>query len=147
LRGNIDSRLSKIPEGGAIVMAVAALDILGLTNRIAETLAVDEFVPAVGQGCVAVECRSDDLRTAEVLAAIDHAPTRHDVEVERAFLAELGSGCSLPVGAHVRDGTLRTFLADLDTGISVSDEIELPGGRRDVAIAQAAAHTARRALE
>ena len=146
LRGNIDSRLSKIPDGGAIVMAVAALDILGLTERIAETLAVDEFVPAVGQGCVAVECRADDQATLAVLSAIDHAGTRHSVEVERAFLAELGSGCSLPVGAHVSNGTLWTFLADLDTGVSVSDEIELPGGSADIEIARTAARAARVAL-
>ena len=61
------------------------------------------------------------------------------VEIERAFLAELGSGCSMPVGAHVDGGTLWTFLADLDTGISVSDEIDLPGGPGDVEIARAAA--------
>lgn len=146
LRGNIDRRLSKIPDGGAIVMAVAALDILGLTDRIAEVLGVAEFVPAVGQGCVAVECRADDAATAAVLSAVDHATTRHCVEVERAFLAELGSGCSLPVGAHVADGTLWTFLADLDTGISVSDEIELAGGAGDLELARAAARTAREAL-
>jgi hydroxymethylbilane synthase len=147
LRGNIDSRLSKIPDGGAIVMAVAALDILGLTERIAQVLAVDEFVPAVGQGCVAVECRADDRTTFEALAAIDHPVTRHCVEVERAFLAELGSGCSLPVGAHVTGGRLWTFLADLDTGISVSDEIELPGGADDHEIARSAARAARTALQ
>ena len=146
LRGNIDRRLSKIPDGGAIVMAVAALDILGLTDRIAQILDVDEFVPAVGQGCVAVECRIDDPSTREALAAIDHATTRHDVEVERAFLAELGSGCSLPVGAHACEGTLRTFLADLDTGVSVSDELALPGGAADLDIARAAATAAHRAL-
>jgi hydroxymethylbilane synthase len=146
LRGNIDSRLTKIPEGGAIVMAVAALDILGLTDRIAETLDVEDFVPAVGQGCVAIECRSDDHTTREVLGAIDHAVTRHHVEVERAFLGELGSGCSLPVGAHVRDGMLWTFLADLDSGVSVSDQIELPGGAEDLEIAGRAARSAREML-
>lgn len=147
LRGNIDSRLSKVPDGGAIVMAVAALDILGLTDRIDEVLDVAEFVPAVGQGCVAVECRSDDAATREALGSIDHAPTRHDVEVERAFLAELGSGCSLPVGAHVRSGTLWTFLADLDSGRSVSEEIDLPGGAADIEIARVAARTAHGSLQ
>ncbi len=146
LRGNIDSRLSKIPDGGAIVMAVAALDILDMTDRIAESLEVADFVPAVGQGCVAVECRSDDPATLEVLQAIDDPETRHAVEVERAFLAELGSGCSMPVGAHVDAGTLWTFLADLDTGDSVSDEISLPGGTADAEIARTAARDARRAL-
>jgi hydroxymethylbilane synthase len=146
LRGNIDRRLSKVPDGGAIVMAVAALQILELSERIAEVLDPTEFVPAVGQGCVAVECRADDQRSLDALAAIDHAPTRHDVEVERAFLAELGSGCSLPVGAHVRDATLWTFLADLDTGRSIAEQIELPGGADDLDVARRAARDAHAAL-
>ena len=73
LRGNIHTRLTKIPDGGAIVMAVAALEILDLTDRIAEVLDPAEFVPAVGQGCVAVECRADDGEVAAALAGIDHA--------------------------------------------------------------------------
>lgn len=147
LRGNIDSRLSKVPEGGAIVMAVAALEILGLTDRIAQTLELDDHVPAIGQGCVAVECRTDDVSTRAALAAIDHAPTRHDVEIERAFLAELGSGCSLPVGAHVRGSRLLAFLADLDTGRSVTDEVALAGDDTDVEIGRRTAHSLRGALE
>ena len=147
LRGNIDSRLSKVPDGGAIVMAVAALQILEMTDRIAEQLPVDVFVPAVGQGCVAVECRDGDASTRSALAAIDHRPTRHDVATERAFLAELGSGCSLPVGAHVRSGRLWTFLADLDRGTSVTDVADLSGDPlADVELACAAARAARRAL-
>lgn len=140
LRGNIDTRLSKIPADGAIVMAVAALQILEMTERITETLDIEEFVPAVGQGCVAIECRIGDADTLAALAAVDHAVTRHAVEVERAFLAELGSGCSLPVGGHVVDGRLHTFLANLDTGVSVSDQIELSGQiDADLAAARAAA--------
>lgn len=131
LRGNIDTRLSKIPEGGAIVMAVAALQILGLTDHIDDELDVEAFVPAVGQGCVAVECRSDDAAAAEVLSAVDHAATRRSVEIERAFLAELGSGCSLPVGAHVRGDVLHTFLADLDTGDSVVHRVRITGDDAD----------------
>lgn len=111
LRGNIARRLEQVPEGGAIVMAVAALAVLGITDRIAERLNPTHFVPAVGQGCVAVECRADDRERAEVLAEIDHQPTRFAVTVERAFLRELGSGCSLPVGAHCVDGHLDAFLA------------------------------------
>jgi hydroxymethylbilane synthase len=146
LRGNIDTRLGKIPAGGAIVMAVAALEILGLTDRIAETLPVDQFVPAVGQGCVAVECRLGDRRTIELLASIDHATTRHAVEVERAFLAELGSGCSLPVGAHVAGDVLHTFLADPDRDRTVGDRVLLTGGAGDEHIAAAAARAARTAV-
>ena len=128
-------------------MAVAALQILEMTDRLTETLGIDEFVPAVGQGCVAIECRSDDAATIAALAMIDHAVTRHDVEVERAFLAELGSGCSLPVGGHVVDGVLRTFLANLDSGVSVSDQIELSGAvEADVDLARAAAASAHGAV-
>jgi hydroxymethylbilane synthase len=116
LRGNIHTRLSKIPDGGAIVMAVAALEILGLTDRATEVLPVERFVPAPGQGCVAVECRADDGTTAGLLAAVDHPPTRTAVEVERRFLAVLGSGCALPVGAHCDLARLVAFLADPETG-------------------------------
>ena len=128
LRGNIDSRLSKVPDGGAIVMALAALEILQLTDHIDQVLDLDAFVPAVGQGCVAVECRADDSETISALTAIDHVETRREVEVERAFLAELGSGCSLPVAGHVVDDRLHVFLADPDRNVHVADVIELPGG-------------------
>jgi hydroxymethylbilane synthase len=119
LRGNIHTRLGKLPEGGALVMAVAALEILGLTDRIAEHLPVEQFVPAPGQGCVAVECREGDDATASLLAAVDHAPSRTAVEAERAFLAELGTGCSLPVAAHAVAGTVLGFVADPASGRSV----------------------------
>lgn len=138
LRGNIDTRLGKIPEGGAIVMAVAALQILDMTDRITEVLDPVEFVPAVGQGCVALECRSGDIDAIDALRQVDNGEARSAVEVERAFLAELGSGCSLPVAAHVSNGILRTFLADVDTGLSISDEIELTGQNDDVLAAEAA---------
>jgi hydroxymethylbilane synthase len=146
LRGNIDTRLARIPEDGAIVMAVAALDILQLTDRIAQRLDVGTFVPAVGQGCVAVECRADDEATRAVVAAVDHAPTRHDVEVERAFLAELGSGCSLPVGGHACDGTLTVFLADTAAGQSIVASVALHGDADDLGRARRAALGAQQAL-
>lgn len=143
LRGNIHTRLTKVPIGGAIVMAVAALEILDLTDRIAEILDPAEFVPAVGQGCVAVECRSDDREVAAALTGIDHATTRREVEIERAFLAELGSGCSLPVGAHVDGLKLHTFLADEGSDIIVAETIELSGETElDVEIARRAARDA-----
>jgi hydroxymethylbilane synthase len=126
LRGNIHTRLGKVPEGGAIVMAAAALEVLGILDEVAaarpvELMAVDVMVPQVGQGAVAVECAERASATRDLLAAIEHGPSRQAVECERAFLAELGSGCSLPVGAHavvVGEGELclRTFLAG-GTGI------------------------------
>lgn len=146
LRGNIDTRLTKIPRDGAIVMAAAALQILDLTDRIAEALSIDEFVPAVGQGCVAVEVRAGDERTIEFVRAVDHPTTRHAVEVERAYLAELGSGCSLPVGAHASSGVLRTFLAEPERGRWTGDVVGLDGTAGDLVAAARAAVTARDSL-
>lgn len=143
LRGNIHTRLDKVPDGGAIVMAVAALEILGLTDRIAEQLDPAEFVPAVGQGCVAVECRDGDDRVTMALHHIDHEPTRREVMTERAFLAELGSGCSLPVGAFVDGAKLYAFLADEASGITVSETVDLIGELdHDVELARRAARSA-----
>jgi hydroxymethylbilane synthase len=138
LRGNIHTRLTKLPEGGALVMAVAALEILGLTDRIAETLPLDQFVPAPGQGCVAVECRLSDSETLALLAAVDHAPTRAAVSAERAFLAEMGSGCSLPVAAHARGDLLSGFLADPATNRHVADTAIMPAVPRERAASAAA---------
>lgn len=144
LRGNIPTRLDKVPDGGAVVMAVAALEVLDLTERIAEVLDTAEFVPAVGQGCVAVECRDRGGRSFDAIADIDDPEARHDVTVERAFMAELGSGCSLPIGAHVDHRRLYTFLANFETGIIVSDTIELTDGdlQANVEIARLAAAAA-----
>ena len=152
LRGNITTRLERIPAGGSIVMAVAALQVLELTERIAQRLDPATFVPAVGQGCVAVEVRREDNATAERVRTIDDAATRHAVEVERSYLAELGSGCSLPLGAHVDDGRLHVFLASGANGdhldrVVFADAVELVGGDADHEVARAAARRARHAVE
>jgi hydroxymethylbilane synthase len=116
VRGNVDTRLTKVPEGGALVVAQAALDRLGRADRVAESLSVDVMVPQVGQGALAAECRADDDRTRKRLEAVESSIDRSFVKVERAFLAELGGGCDQPVGAHAYldvDGqpVLRTFLS------------------------------------
>lgn len=149
LRGNIGTRLTKVPEGGSIVMAVAALQVLDLLDRMAERLDPRRFVPAVGQGCVAVEARRDDAKTLQLLAALDDEPTRRAVEVERSYLAELGAGCALPLGGHVSDGELLVFLASGDgTGAVVfTDVIELSGDPGDHELARAAARRARTAVD
>jgi hydroxymethylbilane synthase len=140
LRGNIHTRLGKVPPGGAIVMAAAALDILDLSDQIADYLSPVTFVPSPGQGCVAIECRVDDDDMIERLRAVDHRPSRRAVEVERAFLAELGSGCSLPVGAHAAAGVLTVFLASADHARHLIETIELPGDHdHDAAVVRAAA--------
>lgn len=110
LRGNIQTRLTKIPADGSILMAVAALQILELTEHIAEILPIERCVPAPGQGCVALECRSDADDIRDALATVDHAETRRAVEIERAFLGAFGTGCSLPIGAHVVGQRLHVFV-------------------------------------
>ncbi len=118
LRGNMQTRLDKAADHDAIVVAATALDRLGLADRIAERLSVDDMVPQVGQGALAVECRADASDALAVLRPIEHEPTRRCVDAERGFLAELGGDCSLPAGAHaVPDGEgvqLRAFLASAD---------------------------------
>ncbi|MGI8756472.1 MAG: hydroxymethylbilane synthase [Acidimicrobiales bacterium] len=119
LRGNMATRLTKVPQGGAIVVAAVALQRLGLADRIDDALDVDVMVPQAGQGALGVECRVDDDATIALLAAVEHRSSRRRVDAERAFLAELGGDCDLPAGAHANlpgvvddDGlVLRAFLA------------------------------------
>ena len=107
LRGNLATRLSAVGTPGidAVVVAKAAVDRLGWSPPAGlevEVLDPHVMLPQVGQGALAVECRVGDATTGEALAAIDDARARPLVEAERAFLAELGGGCTLPVGAHAR---------------------------------------------
>ena len=105
LRGNIGTRLEKAAGFDAIVMAAAALDRLGIRPDVADRLDPSVLLPQVGQGAMAVECRTDDEGVREVLAAVEDAVARRTVDAERAFLAELGAGCDLPIAAYaVLDG-------------------------------------------
>ena len=144
LRGNITTRLEKVPDNGAIVMAAAALEILGLTARIAEYLDLDRFIPMVGQGCVAVECRDDDEPTRQLLTTVDHEATRRAVEVERTFLTEVGAGCSAPLGAHVAGGTLSVFMASgpEPSARRYSTSVAIPAGSGAHDVARQLARTA-----
>lgn len=99
LRGNMHTRLEKADGFDAIVVAAAALDRLGLEGRIAERLDPTVMLPQVAQGALAVECRGDDDPSRAALATIDDTDVRRAVDAERAFLARLGGGCSMPVGA------------------------------------------------
>lgn len=120
LRGNIETRLRKRVENGydAVVVAVAALERLGLAGEIAEVLEPAVLLPQVGQGALAVETRTDDAATIRRVRAIDDATAHRAVDAERAFLAELGGGCDVPCGAlAVLDGNeivLDALLASLD---------------------------------
>ncbi len=100
LRGNIATRLQRVPPGGAIVMAAAALSRLGLNPEPLDILGTNVMLPQVAQGAIAVECRCDDSATLDLLAAIDQPSVRAAVEAERAFLAAIGGACDLPVAGY-----------------------------------------------
>jgi hydroxymethylbilane synthase len=118
LRGNVDTRLRRLREGhyDAIVLAVAGLSRLGRFAAVSEVLDVATVCPAPGQGAIALECRTDDGVTSGLVAPLDHAPTRRAITAERAFLAALGGGCNVPLGAHAHpreDGSTVLRLAAL----------------------------------
>jgi hydroxymethylbilane synthase len=102
LRGNVDTRLRKLEAGewDAVLLAAAGLTRLGLRPAHAAALPPEQFVPAVGQGILAVEIRADDAATRKVAAALDHADTRASAAAERAYLARLGASCNTPMAAH-----------------------------------------------
>jgi hydroxymethylbilane synthase len=102
LRGNVDTRLRKLDAGeyDAVILASAGLRRLGLAHRISAPLEIEEMLPAVGQGALAVETRSADEETVSLLASLDDWPTRAACTSERSLLRALGGGCQLPIAAH-----------------------------------------------
>ncbi len=102
LRGNVDTRLRKLTEGhfAAIIMATAGMKRLGLSVPKERPLAPPAFIPAVGQGALGIEFREDRTDLAELLAFMEHRPTRICVEAERGLLAGLDGGCQVPIAGH-----------------------------------------------
>jgi hydroxymethylbilane synthase len=104
LRGNVDTRIRKLDEGqyDAVILASAGLVRLGLQERISLRIPIEHMLPAVGQGAIAIETRSDDEFAVEATRRLDHRETRVACLAERAFLRGLGGGCQLPIAAHAR---------------------------------------------
>jgi len=102
IRGNVDTRVDKVRRGeyDAAVLAAAGTRRLGLEDVVTEWLEPETMLPAPGQGAVAVQCRADDQRALELLAAIDDLVSRLTTTAERTFLRELGGGCAAPVAAQ-----------------------------------------------
>lgn len=119
LHGNVDTRIRKVAgndgrDGGnrdldAIVLAVAGLERIGENSRISQTFSIDEMVPAVGQGIIAVQMRRGDREIGEVLSQIDDNAARVESECERAFARRVGADCYVPIGgcARVSGRTIR----------------------------------------
>ena len=99
LRGNVDTRIKQCFDGkwDAIVLAVAGLKRLDLENTITSIFTPEEMLPAVGQGALALECRTNDEKTNAILSFLNHIPTRVCIEAERAMNAKLGGNCQVPV--------------------------------------------------
>jgi hydroxymethylbilane synthase len=104
LRGNVDTRLKKLESGivDATFLAVAGLKRLGLAARAASLADPEETPPAACQGALAITTRADDARTRDALAVLQHAPTRVEIEAERAFLEALDGSCRTPIAALAR---------------------------------------------
>ncbi|MUM19822.1 hydroxymethylbilane synthase [Mycobacterium sp. CBMA271] len=123
LRGNLDTRLSRVSNGDldAVVVARAGLARIGRLDRITESLEPVQMLPAPAQGALAVECRSEATDLVAVLAELDHTDSRAAVTAERALLAELEAGCTAPVGA------IAEVVESIDEDGRVFDELSLRG--------------------
>lgn len=104
MRGNVETRIRKMQEQGldGIILAYAGVKRLGFDHFISEIIETDKIMPAVGQGAVAIEIRADDIRTSKLLRQINDENCCLETTAERAFLAELGGGCQVPVACLAR---------------------------------------------
>jgi len=148
VRGNLNTRLKKLDDGeyDALILAVAGLERLEMSDRIHQKLPPEVSLHAVGQGALGIECRGDDTEVLELLKAVEHQPTAQRCYAERSFLRELEGGCQVPIGVNTElEGTTLTltgivasidgtkFVKDTVTGEATSAEelgIELAGKLR-----------------
>ncbi len=137
LRGNVNTRLRKLDEGqyDAIILAAAGLIRLGFNDRITQLLETDISLPAIGQGAVGIECRSDDERVNGLLAALNDNETYTRVIAERAMNNRLEGGCQVPIAGHaVLDGDtlhLRALVGQPDASEMIRGEISGPAAEAE----------------
>lgn len=138
LRGNVDTRLRKLDEGlyDAVILAAAGLERLGHGDRIKAVIPSRVCLPAVGQGALAIECRTDDAEVRQMLDFLNDMPTVHATNAERAFLGLLEGGCQVPIGVHAdvegEKVKIEAIIAALDGSTVLRDTIE---GAADDAVA------------
>jgi hydroxymethylbilane synthase len=154
LRGNVDTRLRKLVAGevGAVVVAVAGLNRLGLTPAGIRPLAVEELLPAIGQGALALEARADDAAVAAVVRPLDDPMTAACVSAERAFLEAVGGDCQTPLAAYAEIAgdllRMRALVAEMDGSRLLTDASEgSPGAAAEIGDRLARALLARGAGE
>lgn len=130
IRGNVPTRIEKLDDGycDAIVLAAAGLIRLGLDGRIAQFFDLEISLPAPGQGALGIECRADDTTLLNQLNAMDDPEVRFAITAERSFLAAIGGGCSMPVGAYAKFVAadtilLRACVVSLDGKEFIQDEM------------------------
>lgn len=132
LRGNVDTRLKKMETLGldALILAAAGLNRLGLSRVYRGCLPETEMLPAVGQGALGLEVRTQDYQVRELIASLDDPATRQAVTGERAFLARLEGGCAVPVAALGRvqgdSLSLEALISDLDGRRLLRDRLDGP---------------------
>ncbi len=132
LRGNVDTRLRKLDEGrmDAIILAAAGLERLGHAGRIKEILPTSVCLPAVGQGALAIECRSNDEEVRSMLAFLNDDAVKQATDAERAFLGLIEGGCQVPIGVHADvNGTeikIEAVIASLDGSAILRNTISGP---------------------
>lgn len=131
IRGNIDTRLAKLEAGeyDAIILARAGLNRLGIVPPGATDLDIAQCIPAIGQGCIAIECRAGDSDVYQIIRSINHAATEACVCAERAFMATVEGGCKFPLAAHavptVNGVLLNAIIGDLNSMRFRTKEVHL----------------------
>lgn len=124
LRGNVNTRLTKLDRGdyAAIILAAAGLKRLNFSHRIQSLLSCEDVLPAAGQGVLGIECRMDDATTQALIAPLNHPVSQQCVQAERAMCRYLGGGCHVPMAAYAE------FLAD--QSIRLRGLVAEPNGMR-----------------
>lgn len=129
VRGNLNTRMSKLDAGeyDALILAVAGLERLGMSDRIHQVLPKEVSLHAVGQGALGIECRADDTELLSILKVIEHPETRDRCLAERAFLRDLEGGCQVPIGVNTEINgdnlTLMGIVASVDGQNLVKDTV------------------------
>ncbi|NKQ35750.1 MAG: hydroxymethylbilane synthase [Chloroflexi bacterium] len=133
IRGNVETRIRKVTEGqyDAAILAAAGVTRLGLEEHIAQYLPLAAMLPAPGQGALAVQCRADDVRTLQLLAAIHNPDVAVSVTAERTFLSGLGGGCATPVAAYAEWVNGALHMTGLVSALDGKRQIRVTGSGED----------------